>query len=252
MGRPLSAEEVGTRLRARFGEGVTVTDVFGHAVVALGREDYRDAVRFLLDEPELAMDFVDFTCGVDLGTQGLEVVTHLFSTTHHHNVRVKVRLSAEDPVLDSIHDLFATWQQYRHGTLDRAGLQTAMHPVQDAFAALLDEGVRCPDAKAAGLCHALDRRWPALWNFVEEEGVEPTNNAAARAIRPAVLWRKGRFGTRSAAGARFVERLLTVTARGLPTGDCHQQGRAVLDYLTAVCTAAQLGQPLPSLLPTPA
>ena len=76
-------------------------------------------------------------------------------------------------------------------------------------------------------------------------GVEPTNNAAEQAIRPAVLWRKGSFGTQSAAGNRFVERLLSVAAT------CKQQDRSLLAYLTAVCTAAQAGQPIPSLLPAP-
>jgi transposase len=142
-----------------------------------------------------------------------------------------------------IHDLFATWHRFRSGALDRAGLQVTLQPVQDAFAAVLDKGARCPDAKAAGLCRALDRLWPALWTFVDEEGVEPTNNAAERAIRPAVLWRKGSSGTQSDGGARFVERLLTVTAT------CRQQGRSVLDYLTDVCIATQRGQPTPSLLP---
>jgi transposase len=147
------------------------------------------------------------------------------------------------PALALVHDLFTAWHRYRDGTLDRAGLQAAMQPVQVAFGAVLDAGARCPDEKAAGLCRALDRLWPALWTFVEEDGVEPTNNAAERALRPAVLWRTGSFGTRTDGGARFVARLLTVTAT------CKQQGRSVLDYLTAVCTAAQLGQPIPSLLP---
>jgi transposase len=81
---------------------------------------------------------------------------------------------------------------------------------------------------------------------VDEAGVEPTNNAAERALRPAVLWRKGSFGTQSDGGARFVERLLTVTAT------CKQQGRSVLGYLTAVCTAAQFGHPIPALFPVTA
>jgi transposase len=150
------------------------------------------------------------------------------------------------PALALVRELFAIWHQFRDGTLDRAALQAAMRPVQDAFAAALDAGARCPDAKAAGLCRALDRLWPALWTFVDEDGVEPTNNAAERALRPAVLWRKGSFGTQSDGGARFVERLLTVTAT------CRQQGRSVLDYLTAVCTAARLGHPIPTLLPVTA
>ena len=121
-----------------------------------------------------------------------------------------------------------------------------MQPVHDAFTVLLDEGMRCADPKATTLCRSLDRLWPALWTFVDEDGVEPTNNAAERALRPAVLWRKGSFGTQSDGGARFVERLLTVTAT------CRQHGRSVVEYLTAVCIAAQRGLPAPSLLPTPA
>jgi hypothetical protein len=58
---------VGIRLRARFGDGVAVSDVFGHAVADVGAAEYRDVVRFLRDEPDLACDFCDFTGGVDLG-----------------------------------------------------------------------------------------------------------------------------------------------------------------------------------------
>jgi transposase len=145
-----------------------------------------------------------------------------------------------------VHKLFTVWHQYRTGVLDRPALQGTMQPVQDAFDVLLDEGMRCVDTSAATLCRSLDRLWPALWTFVDADGVEPTNNAAERAIRPAVLWRKGSYGTQSDRGARFVERMLTVTAT------CRQQGHSVLDYLTTVCTAAQLGQPVPSLLPATA
>ena len=76
-------------------------------------------------------------------------------------------------------------------------------------------------------------------------GVEPTNNAAERAVRPGVLWRKGSFGTQSAAGSRFVERLMTVVAT------LKQQRRNVLEYLTTACEAALRGEKVPSLLPTP-
>jgi len=43
-------------------------------------------------------------------------------------------------------------------------------------------------------------KWAALWTFARVPGVEPTNNGAERALRPAVLWRKGCFGAQSAQG----------------------------------------------------
>lgn len=127
-----------------------------------------------------------------------------------------------------------------------ARVAEAVAPTQGAFWMLLEVGQRSPTAKAAGLCASLLKLWPALWTFVMVPGVEPTNNATERAVRPAVLWRKGSFGSQSEAGALFVSRLLSLTTT------CRQQARSLLDYLTAVCTAAQQGHPIPSLLPEPA
>ncbi len=92
-------------------------------------------------------------------------------------------------------------------------------------------------------CQNLLNLEPALWLFAAQEGVEPTNNAAERAIRPAVLWRRTSFGAQSEAGSTFVARLLTVVTT------LQSQNRDVLDYLTTACRAARAGKPTPSLLP---
>ena len=97
--------------------------------------------------------------------------------------------------------------------------------------------------KTAGTCRDILKRREALWTFVQVEGVEPTNKAAERSIRPGVLWRKGSFGTQSAAGSRFVESMMTVVTT------LKQQQRNVLEYLTAACEAALRGAAAPSLLP---
>lgn len=151
-----------------------------------------------------------------------------------------------DGALAQVRKLFTAWHQFQAGTLDRPGLQRAIGRIDEDLAALLHPGQAHPDPDAAALCRAVLRVWPALWTFADVEGVEPTNNAAERALRPAVRWRKGSRGTRSAAGARFVERLLTVSAT------CKQHGRSVFAYLTEVCAAAQRGAPVPSLLPAAA
>ena len=46
--------------------------------------------------------------------------------------------------------------------------------------------------------------------FLNEPGVEPTNNRAERALRFGVLWRKGSLGTASAKGNAWVQRSLSL------------------------------------------
>lgn len=140
------------------------------------------------------------------------------------------------------HELFVLWHRFRAGELDRPTLQREAAPVQARLRALLEEGLQLGPPR--GFCRELLRLWPALWTFLEVEGVEPTNNAAERALRPAVLWRKGSFGTQSDAGDRFAERILTVAAT------CRQQGRDLLAYLTDAVTAHATGAAAPTLLPT--
>jgi transposase len=75
--------------------------------------------------------------------------------------------------------------------------------------------------EAGTFARTLEREMGALWTFVVEEGVEPTNNRAERALRFAVLWRKMMQGTHNGKGDRWVERILslreTCRLRGIPT-----------------------------------
>ncbi len=141
--------------------------------------------------------------------------------------------------------MFHWWHRVRDGTLAHPTFARYMWPVRREVERLLDAGQRCGVPKTEGTCREILKLRQALWTFVRHEGVEPTNNAAERAIRPGVLWRKGSFGTQSAEGSRFVEVMMTVVAT------LKQQHRNVLAYVTAACEAALCGQPAPSLLPTP-
>ena len=116
---------------------------------------------------------------------------------------------------------------------------------ETAVKAALENGVRCECARARGTCAEILRVEGSLWTFARASGVSPTNNAAERAERHAVIWRRISGGTDSAQGSRFVERILTVVAT------CRQQGRNVLDYLRSCFEAARSGQAIPSLLPVP-
>jgi transposase len=149
------------------------------------------------------------------------------------------------PALALVARLFTAWHAARHDPTAWEQLPQTMQPIQDEFRTLLEAGQSNTSTKAAGLCRYLLALWPALWPFVTVPGVEPTNNAAERAIRPAVLWRKQSLGTKTDAGSQFVARMLSVATT------CQQQQRPLLDYLTAVCSAQHAGQPIPSLLPCP-
>ncbi len=145
--------------------------------------------------------------------------------------------------LAEIERLFALWHGFRAGEFGREELQRRLIPLQARMGRLLRRGQKNPDRKAAGLCRELMKWWAALWSFARVDGVEPTNNGAERALRPAVLWRKGSFGSDSAAGSRFAERLLTVVA------SCRQQARPLLDFLVTAGEAELRGSRPPSLVP---
>lgn len=142
--------------------------------------------------------------------------------------------------------LFDVWHRFREGESGRVEVQREMELIRVELWKLVEAGRdELPWEKARRFCRELRLLWEGLWRFVEEEGVEPTNNAAEQAVRPAVLWRKGCYGTQSEAGSRFVERILTVvtTAR--------QQQRDVLAFIAEAVRASWEGRPAPLLMPTP-
>lgn len=141
-------------------------------------------------------------------------------------------------------DVFHWWYRVRDGTLQRSSMRTCIAGQRRWLRNLLKRGSECGCAKTAGVCRQLLKLEPALWAFLRVEGVEPTNNAAERALRHAVLWRKSSYGTASAKGSRYVANILTVVAT------CRQQGRKVLEFVTACCQARLQGRTAPSLLPT--
>jgi transposase len=140
--------------------------------------------------------------------------------------------------------VFAAWHAFQEGQVTRAQLQAQLDPVGVRLNRILLEGALLgEDATVATFCENVLALEPALWTFVTTDGVEPTNNFVERLLRRAVLWRKRSFGSWSAAGCRFVERILTVVqTRRL-------QGKNVLDYLHDALRAHRSGQTCPKLLP---
>ena len=87
--------------------------------------------------------------------------------------------------------LFRLWHRFRgdppaRGTpLTRVQLIAKTLPVEKQFFALAERHVNAADADVSNLARALCVHHEPFFTFLHEPGVEPTNNAAERALRPA-------------------------------------------------------------------
>jgi transposase len=140
-----------------------------------------------------------------------------------------------------VEKVFAAWYRYKDGGGDRARLQAEMGSLRTQMQGLWERGTTLPSWMVRAFCNDVRKLEPALWTFATAKGVEPTNNAAERALRPAVLWRKGCFGADSAVGNAFVAKILTVIAT------YRQQQRHLLGYLTEAIRAQRAGRLPPPL-----
>jgi transposase len=148
------------------------------------------------------------------------------------------------PLLRQVEKMFSLWHRVGDGALSRPAFQDAMQPVRREVEALLEIGyLAVKHAKTRVACRNILKHKQALWTFVDQAGVEPTNNAAERALRRPVIWRRRSFGSQSEAGSRFLERIQTAVT------SLRQQQRDVLDFLAQACQAAISGTDPPSLLP---
>jgi len=176
---------------------------------------------------------------------------HLIRDFHKIAERGGASQAIGEGLLEQARKVFELWQRVRDGTLTREGFAAVVVESRDRIRQWLAEGAayrpargeKSARARTSRTCRELLKVEPALWLFVCVAGVEPTNNAAERALRPAVIWRRTSLGTQSALGSQFVARMLTVTLT------LRSQQRPVLAYLTAACQAARQSLPAPSVLP---
>jgi transposase len=141
--------------------------------------------------------------------------------------------------------LLMCWGRVRDGTLSHEAFLADLPGIQTAIHQALVEGSSCDHVKTAETCRRLLAVEDALYTFTTHSQVEPTNNAAERALRPAVIWRKTSYGTQSEAVSRFVERILTVVA------SCRQQERNSFEFVRDAFLAQRSGSTPPSLLTDP-
>ncbi len=139
-------------------------------------------------------------------------------------------------------ELLHHWRRVKSSELKRSSFRVYASRLPVKVQDLLLDGATLELEKVAGMCREILKVESALWTTVRVKGVEPMNNAAERAVRHAVLWRKTSFGTQSRRGSDLEERILTTVAT------LRIQGRNVLEYVTGACRSALHGRAAPSPL----
>lgn len=138
--------------------------------------------------------------------------------------------------------LLHTWHRVRDGTGSRAELRRVATNLRALMEQLLDEGARLPIKTFGGACRNILEHREAMWRFVTEPNVDPTNNHAERELRGLVCWRRCSGGTQSERGNQFAANLKSVIQT------CRKQRRHLLTYLTSAIRAALCDRQAPSLL----
>jgi transposase len=167
--------------------------------------------------------------------------SHLIRDLTAHSEGLAAQKEFGEQGLDIARRLFSAWDEFQeHG--DRRRLKREVAPLKRELKALLERGsVGRRNKLTWGFSKNLLKIWPALWTFVEVEGVEPTNNRAERALRGPVIHRKLSLGSQSERGESTTQRLLSASVT------CRLQGRSLFAYLAEVLGARVRGDPAPLL-----
>jgi transposase len=167
--------------------------------------------------------------------------SHLIRDLTAHSEGLAAQKEFGEAGLKIARRLFEAWGRFaEHG--DRARLKRAVAPLRQELKALLERGSKGRRNKLTwGFSKNLLKVWPALWTFVEIDGVDPTNNVAERALRGPVIHRKLSLGSQSERGENTIERLLSASVTYC------LQGRSLFAYLADVLGAQARGDPVPLL-----
>lgn len=137
--------------------------------------------------------------------------------------------------------IFTIWHAFPESGCSRQELWLATALVRGRMKRLCLRYLDSKDGEVRTRAKRLLDNWDHLFTFLAVEGVEPTNNAAERALRPYVQMRKLCFGSQSHWGERYAERLFSVIQT------CRMQGVNPFHFLAELMEANFGGKAVPSL-----
>jgi NADH:ubiquinone oxidoreductase subunit C len=105
-----------------------VEETFDFPLMYVDKTELLSVAQKLKESPETLFDFLFCETAVDRNPN-LEVVFHLNSTTHHHDMVLKVVLTdRENPELPSVYPLWKAAELYENEIYDMFGIRFSNHP----------------------------------------------------------------------------------------------------------------------------
>jgi NADH-quinone oxidoreductase subunit C len=131
----MTPEEISGKLSAA-GFQVILNDTPPDPSIEVPREAITDVARLLKEDPELNFDLLMCLSGLDW-PEHLEVVYHLRSQQHKHQIVLKVRCPKDDAVIPTVSSIWRTAEWHEREAYDLVGMRFQSH--QDHRRILLPE-----------------------------------------------------------------------------------------------------------------
>jgi NADH-quinone oxidoreductase subunit C len=130
-----SLENKYQQLFSTFRDEIISTENFrGDLCVCMRPTRVREIVKFIKSDPSMKFEVLMDLFGMDYLKFGPEtperfaVIYLFYSLTRHEHLRIKVYLSEDNPVVDSIHDLYAAANWHEREVWDLFGVTFSGHP----------------------------------------------------------------------------------------------------------------------------
>ena len=193
----MTPEEVGERMVALLTadpaeapvEGTIVAGVSGggpaheRAVVDVPAALWWAAVDAARDPGALGCDFFDWLSAVDELDEGFTVVAHLWSTRRKHGLLLRARVTRDNPVVESVIDLFPGAAWHERETHEMFGITFSRHP--DLRPLLLPPGFEGnPLRKEFVLASRVAKAWPGAKEPGESDADLAAHESGTEGRRP--------------------------------------------------------------------
>lgn len=126
----MEAAEIFNLLKSVFNEGIMELkiDVPVAPFIIVSADKINAVSLFLRDEDTLQFDSLSCLSGVDYDKDNLASVYHLYSFVRNHKITIKVIVPKDNPLVQSVYDVWATAEWHEREAFDMMGLKYENHP----------------------------------------------------------------------------------------------------------------------------